>query len=214
MSTSGGRTRNRRGEGGLLRDEIVAAAERILERDGDEAAITLRSVAREAGIAAPSIYAHFADRDAIVDAVLDIAFERLRKLILETTHTLADDPVASLLAGCHAYVDFAVREPARYRVLFGRQREGRPELKAPLTMETVPPEWRHRLEGFQVLVDGLTACIQAGRSDSTDPFADATALWTSLHGAVMMRQFVPGFPWPPFQDAVDALVLRIGRIRS
>lgn len=214
MSTSGGRTRNRRGEGGLLRDEIVAAAERILEREGDEAAITLRSVAREAGIAAPSIYAHFADRDAIIETVLDIAFERLRQRILDTTGAMADDPVASLLAGCHAYVDFAVREPARYRVLFGRLREGRPELKMPLRLEDVPPRWRSRLQAFEVLVDGLAACAAAGRSASTDPFADATALWTSLHGAVMMRQFVPGFPWPPFEETVDALVLRIGRITA
>ena len=212
MSTSGGRTRNRRGEGGLLRDEIVAAAERILEREGDEAAITLRSVAREAGIAAPSIYAHFADRDAIIEAVLDIAFERLRQLVVDSIGESPADPVASLLAGCHAYVDFAVREPARYRVLFGRLREGRPELKLPLRMEDVPPRWRSRLQGFEVLVDGLCACVAAGRSDSTDPFGDATILWTSMHGAVMMRQFVPGFPWPPFDETVDALVLRIGRI--
>ncbi|MDG6102946.1 TetR/AcrR family transcriptional regulator [Dactylosporangium aurantiacum] len=214
MSTSGGRTRNRRGEGGLLRDEIVAAAERILEREGDEAAITLRSVAREAGIAAPSIYAHFADRDAIIETVLDIAFERLRQRIVETTCALPDDPVASLLAGCHAYVDFAVREPARYRVLFGRLREGRPELKMPLRLEDVPPRWRNRLQAFEVLVDGLAACAAAGRSASTDPFTDATILWTSLHGAVMMRQFVPGFPWPPFSETVDALVLRVGRITA
>lgn len=212
MSTPGGRTRNRRGEGGLLRDEIVAAAERILEREGDEAAITLRSVAREAGISAPSIYAHFADRDAIVEAVLDIAFERLRQLILDTAGLLEDDPVGSLLAGCHAYVDFGVREPARYRVLFGRVREGRPELKAPLRLQDVPPQWRHRLQAFEVLVDGLAACAAAGRSASTDPFADATTLWTAMHGAVMMRQFVPGFPWPPLSEAVDAIVLRIGRI--
>ncbi|MEV4515921.1 TetR/AcrR family transcriptional regulator [Dactylosporangium sp. NPDC049525] len=212
MNTSGGRTRNRRGEGGLLRDEIVAAAERILEREGDEAAITLRSVAREAGIAAPSIYAHFADRDAIVEAVLDIAFERLRQLIVDTTGDSHTDPVEALLAGCHAYVDFAMREPARYRVLFNRLREGRPELKLPLRLEDVPPRWRSRLQAFEVLVEGLSACVAAGRSASTDPFADATCLWTSMHGAVMMRQFVPGFPWPPFDETVDALVLRIGRI--
>ncbi|MEV4141828.1 TetR/AcrR family transcriptional regulator [Dactylosporangium sp. NPDC049742] len=213
MTTSGGRTRNRRGEGGLLRDEIVAAAERILEREGDEAAITLRSVAREAGIAAPSIYAHFADRDAVIEAVLDIAFDRLRQIVIDTTTALADDDcVASLLAGCHAYVDFAMREPARYRVLFGRLREGRPDLKMPLKLEDVPPKWRSRLQSFEVLVHALAACVAAGRSTSTDPFADAALVWTALHGAVMMRQFVPGFPWPPFEESVDAVVLRICRI--
>jgi len=126
MSVQVGRTRNRRGEGGLLRDEIVAAAERLLEREGDEDAITLRSVAREAGISAPSIYAHFADREAILDAVLDLAFDRLHSLATETVSAVpGDDPVSVLLAGCHAYADFAQREPARYRVLFARRRAAR-----------------------------------------------------------------------------------------
>ena len=207
MSTPGGRTRNRRGEGGLLRDEIVAAAERILEREGDETAITLRSVAREAGISAPSIYAHFADRDAIVEAVLDVAFERLNKLVVETMAALhdRDDPVVRLLTGCHAYVDFARREPARYRVLFGRRRKSAGDVpRAPL----------RRLESFQTLVDSVAACVAAGRSDSTDPFADAVLLWTAMHGVVMMRQSAPGFPWPPFHESVEALALRIARIRQ
>src|SRR3954471_1001502 len=88
-----GRTRNRRGEGALLRDEIVTAAERLLEREGNEEALTLRSVAREAGISAPSIYTHFADRDAIVETVLDIAFQRLRGVVLHSAEQVTD-PVA------------------------------------------------------------------------------------------------------------------------
>ncbi|MET7395257.1 TetR/AcrR family transcriptional regulator [Dactylosporangium sp. NPDC005572] len=211
-AASGGRTRNRRGEGGLLRDEIVAAAERILEREGNEDALTLRSVAREAGIAAPSIYGHFADREAILDAVLDIAFERLRQHVLAAVAEL-DDPVESLLAGCRAYVRFGFDEPARYTVLFGRRRANRPVVTSAQRLADLPPEWRRRTESFMVMVDGLTACAQAGRSASTDPFADATALWTSLHGAVVMRQFVPGFPWPPVEEAVDEMVRRLALIR-
>ncbi|WP_432975289.1 hypothetical protein [Dactylosporangium sp. CA-233914] len=56
--------------------------------------------------------------------------------------------------------------------------------------------------------------MEAGRSASTDPFADASTLWTSLHGAVTMRQFVPGFPLPPLERTVDDLVHRIALIRS
>jgi AcrR family transcriptional regulator len=211
-TSTGGRTRNRRGEGGLLRDEIVAAAERILEREGNEEALTLRSVAREAGISAPSIYPHFADRDAIIDAVLDIAFERLRLLVLAAANDRSD-PVAALLAGCHAYVDFAMNEPARYRVLFGRQRANRPVIPSPQHLSDLPPDWQLRLESFQVLVDALAACVKAGRSTSNNPFEDATTLWTSMHGAVVMRQFVRGFPWPPLREAIDALVLRLAQIR-
>lgn len=211
-TSTGGRTRNRRGQGALLRDEIVAAAERLLEREGNEEALTLRSVAREAGISAPSIYTHFADRDAIIEAVLDIAFERLRLLVL-TAGQGKDDPVEALLAGCHAYADFGMREPARYRVLFGRQRANRPTLASPDDISQLPVMWQRRLDAFMVLVDGVTKCAQSGRSDSTDPFADASTLWTALHGAVVMRQFVTGFPFPPLAAAVDDLVLRIALIR-
>ncbi|WP_027346322.1 TetR/AcrR family transcriptional regulator [Hamadaea tsunoensis] len=211
-----GRTRNRRGEGGLLRDEIVAAAERILEREGAEDAITLRSVAREANIAAPSIYSHFADRDAIIDAVLDIGYERLRMLIVDVT-AAEPDPVARLLAGARAYAEFAMTDPARYRVLFGRSRAPEaPGLSGPPleTIEGLPDVWQRRLDAFRTLVDAIAACAAAGRSDSTDPFSDATLLWTSMHGAVLMRQFVPRFPWPPLDSAVAELAHRIGRIRD
>ncbi|MFI5912627.1 TetR/AcrR family transcriptional regulator [Dactylosporangium sp. NPDC051541] len=208
-----GRTRNRRGEGALLRDEIVAAAERVLEREGNEEALTLRSVAREAGISAPSIYTHFADRDAILEAVLDIAFERLRGIVLTSAEDVAD-PVERLVAGCQAYARFGMDDPARYRVLFGRQRTGRPTLESVAALADLPEVWRRRLEAFTVLVDALRECVAAGRSTSTDPFADATTLWTSMHGAVVMRQFVPGFPMPPIERAVDDLVHRIGLITA
>jgi AcrR family transcriptional regulator len=209
----GGRTRNRRGEGALLRDEIVAAAERLLEREGDEEALTLRSVAREAGISAPSIYAHFADREAILDAVLDIAFERLRQLVLVAAEVV-EDPVERLKAGCQAYARFGTQEPARYRVLFGRQRANRPPADPLNDISELPEVWRRRHEAFMTMVEALEACVQAGRSASTDPFADATTLWTSLHGAVSMRQFIPGFPLPPLRRTVDDLVERIALIRS
>jgi AcrR family transcriptional regulator len=205
----GGRTRNRRGEGALLRDEIVAAAERLLEREGDEEALSLRSVAREAGISAPSIYTHFADREAILDAVLDIAFERLRRLVRDSAEGI-EDPVQRLRSGCQAYARFGMQEPARYRVLFGRRR-----VQPPAGAGTALPEiWQHRHEAFMTLVEGLADCVKAGRSASTDPYADATTLWTSLHGAVTMRQFVPGFPgFLPLERAIDDLVERVGLIR-
>ena len=68
------RDRNRRGEGGRLREEILQAATDLLERGGNAEAVTLRAIAREVGISAPSIYGHFEDREAIVSAVIDNAF--------------------------------------------------------------------------------------------------------------------------------------------
>ncbi|CAM5674976.1 TetR family transcriptional regulator OS=Streptomyces antimycoticus OX=68175 GN=SANT12839_040660 PE=4 SV=1 [Streptomyces antimycoticus] len=71
------RARNRRGEGSRLREDIISAAAALLDETGDEHAITLRSVARKVGIAAPSIYPHFPDQPAIMLAVVQREFAEL-----------------------------------------------------------------------------------------------------------------------------------------
>src|SRR3984893_14334035 len=68
------RTRNARGEGDRLRDEIIAAAIKVLSTIGAEDPFSLRAVAKEAKIAAPSVYIHFADRNALLQAVLENLF--------------------------------------------------------------------------------------------------------------------------------------------
>jgi AcrR family transcriptional regulator len=55
-AATGPRVRNRRGQGGRLRTDIVTAAAELLDEAGTEQAVTLRAVARRIGIAAPSIY--------------------------------------------------------------------------------------------------------------------------------------------------------------
>ncbi|WP_371477610.1 TetR/AcrR family transcriptional regulator [Kitasatospora sp. NBC_00315] len=196
-----GRHRNRRGEGLRLREEILTAAVRIIERTGSDQALTLRAVAREVGIAAPSIYAHFPDRDAIVDAVIIESLTQLRAAVLGASSEF-DDPVDALLAGCAAYVAFGTREAARYRLLFGS-----PRVKA--EPADCPPG--EGMLAFRTLVDSLEDCVRAGRSASDDPFGDAIALWTALHGQVTLRAGQPDFPWPP-TDTVAQLVRRLGRI--
>ncbi|MEV4614690.1 TetR/AcrR family transcriptional regulator [Kitasatospora sp. NPDC049258] len=197
------RHRNRRGEGPRLREEIVRAAIALIERGGSKESVTLRAVAREVGIAAPSIYGHFADRDAIVDAVVAEALTRLQQTVSAAT-AAQDDPVDSLIAGCAAYVEFGSRDPACYRIVFGSSRHR----TQPVPCERPSPSG---LDVFMALVHSLEACVRAGRSASTDPFADAVALWTALHGQVTLRAALPDFPWPP-TDTVTQLARSLGRV--
>ena len=116
--------RNARGQGARLTEDIVSGALALIEREGTDEAVTLRAVAREIGIAAPSIYAHFPDRAAIMLAVVARVFDELTQAISQARRGAADDPVERLVAGCEAYVAFGLRTPARYRVLFSEQRLG------------------------------------------------------------------------------------------
>ena len=184
--TSGSRStraRNPRGSGARLRGEIVAAAATLIARTGSDQAVTLRSVAREVGISAPSIYGHFSDRDAIVEAVVSESLEQLHLAVADAV-SAHPDPVEGLYAGCSAYVEFGISEPARYRVLFGWSR---PKGQSPQS-DT------RGLAAFNTLVTNLDACVAAGRSASTDTFVDAVSIWTSLHGQVMLRADLPGIP--------------------
>jgi len=194
------RARNPRGSGTRLRGEIVAAAATLIARTGSDQAVTLRSVAREVGISAPSIYGHFSDRDAIVEAVVSESLEQLHLAVADAVAAHAD-PVEGLYAGCSAYVEFGISEPARYRVLFGWSR---PKGQSPQS-DT------RGLAAFNTLVTNLDACVDAGKSTSTDTFVDAVSIWTSLHGQVMLRADLPEFPWPS-TDTVSEMVRSLARL--
>src|SRR4051794_7641197 len=63
------RQRAPRGSGDRLRHEIIDAATELLLETGQARAVSIRSVAQRAGVTSPSIYLHFDDKDALLDAV-------------------------------------------------------------------------------------------------------------------------------------------------
>src|SRR5271156_1116793 len=185
------RAPNRRGEGAKLREEILDAARALVE-EGGEPTVTLRAVARRVGIAAPSIYAHFADRDAILSALVDEAFDELRDVVSSAMQA-ENEPSARLRSATTAYFEFATRRPHRYQLAFAaRDANRRPRESA--------------TRAFEVLVGAVAACVEAGVSTSDDPFGDATAIWVALHGYAVMRSSRPAFPWPPIDTTLDRIV--------
>ncbi|MEV6634331.1 TetR/AcrR family transcriptional regulator [Actinoplanes sp. NPDC051470] len=187
------RTRNRRGEGARLRDEIVGAAVDLLDETGDQSAITLRSVARRVGIAAPSIYRHFPDQPAIMLAVVQQALTELEGELRAAMAAAGDDPRRQLYAVSHAYLGFAEKHPERYRSVFGGL--WKPALgESSVTADDLAALGDATLG---LLAEILEACVTAGHSTSTAPAADAVALWLGLHGLAHQRSVSAVWPWPP-----------------
>ena len=209
------RQRNARGQGARLTEDIVTAALALIERSGSDEAVTLRAVAREVGIAAPSIYAHFADRDAIVTAVVVRVFDELAEAIKAGAQAAGPDPVGQLVAGCAAYVDFGLRHPARYGVLFAGPHGPAENYCQPVALD---PDGRPVLEwgaeAFSLLLQAIQDCVTAGVSASTDVLADATAVWVALHGTVTLRTTLPRFPWPPLAPQLRHQVLALARVTT
>lgn len=200
------RARNRRGEGGRLRDDIVAAAVELLDEAGDERAITLRSVARKVGIAAPSIYPHFPDQPAIMLAVVRQEFSGLENSLRSILDETDDGPRRRLYAVCNAYLEFARLHPERYRTMFGGLWV--PDLgESSLTTQDLATLG---IETMQILVDALGDCVAAGQSTSTDPSADAVALWLGLHGLAHQRAVTRAFPWP--EGIADRIITTLAHL--
>ncbi|WP_369069573.1 TetR/AcrR family transcriptional regulator [Kineococcus terrestris] len=197
------RTRNPRGEGSRLRGEILDAARELLQEGSG--AVTLRAVARAAGISAPSIYRHFEDVDAVLRAVVDEAFADLARRLREAAAG-ASTPVGRLVAVCEGYLDFAREQPQRYRLMFG----GVWDASAGADEAQRAERAGMGMDAFAVLVERLAECVEAGASTSADVPADAVALWVGLHGLADLRTTTPLFPWP--EGLADSLVRSLSRL--
>uniref|UniRef100_A0AAU3GP09 TetR/AcrR family transcriptional regulator n=1 Tax=Streptomyces sp. NBC_01401 TaxID=2903854 RepID=A0AAU3GP09_9ACTN len=191
------RPRNRRGEGVRLRAEILAAATGLLDHD-DGRDVTLRAVARAVGIAAPSIYPHFPDRPALVLAVVREAFAELSGRLVVAVED-AGDAERGLYAACYAYLDFAAAHPGRYRAMYGGLRN--PVVAGDLA--------RLGARTPRLFAGVIADCVAAGRSTSTNPSADAVALWLGLHGLAHQLTVSHAYPWP--DDFVRRFVAPLSR---
>jgi AcrR family transcriptional regulator len=103
---------------GDLRRALVEATSRLVEEYGLEG-FTLRAAARLAGVSDGAPYHHFADREALLAAVAEHGFRKLCDEMSESAERERGGPQRKGVAMGVAYVLFAARNPARFRLMFG-----------------------------------------------------------------------------------------------
>jgi len=197
MSTSTTKPRRKRaprGQGERLREEILAAAERLLIETGDDEAVSIRAVADAVGVTPPSIYLHFEDKNALIFAVCERQFERLDR-VTEEAAAASDDPLESLRLRGKAYVRFGLENPEHYRILFMG--------KAKATPEEFDDERLRVAASFDHLVGAVQRCMDAGEIPHSDAFFVALGMWIAVHGLTSLLIAKPDFPWPGAEDLVD-----------
>ncbi len=104
------RRRASRGSGEQLREEIIAATKDLLAESASSDAVSIRAVADAVGVTSPSIYLHFADKDALIEAVVADVFAELDAAMVAAGNAV-ELPLAKLRAYGLAYVKFAVAHP-------------------------------------------------------------------------------------------------------
>jgi AcrR family transcriptional regulator len=201
MASARTRQRNARGEGNRLRSEIVEATIRLIDARIER--LTLRAIAREAGITGPSIYDHFPDIESIRNEVIRSCYEDLIARIRTAQQGVAD-PVGRLEATCVTYTSFGADYPHRYALLFRAERDQDEKLAVGKTGAAA----------LQTLVDGIASCRDAGLSTSTDPYDDALAVWSAIHGLTTLRSSRPHFARLHRDELLRSIIHRLACITS
>ena len=98
----------------MTRDRIFAAAKTVLEREGI-AGLTIRKVAKRAGMSPMAMYRHFADKDALLNALVEDGLAGWEKVVRSLR---AEDPMEWLDELTEAFLDFALTQPHRFDAAF------------------------------------------------------------------------------------------------
>lgn len=161
---------------GDLHDALLEAAERVLERDG-LAGLTLRAVAREAGVSHAAPTHHFGDLTGLLSELAAIGFRRFNAAMVAAgeTETL---PLLKAMARAKAYVAYAQARPGMYGLMF---RTERLDMKRPSLNEAATASF-----------EGLASAVGAGRNEkltgdalgalSLDQAAAIARAWSLVHG--------------------------------
>jgi AcrR family transcriptional regulator len=188
------RRRAPRGSGEQLREEILDAATDLLLETGHAKAVSIRSVAHRVGVTPPSIYLHFADKDALLDAVCARYFEKLDEEMQQVT---ADQPstIDVLRAQGLAYVRFALKTPELYRIAM--MAESRPGSDVDMALNA---------SAFVHMRNSVQSLIDEGIYPPGDPTVKALELWTAGHGVAAMLISRPYLPWGDAEEFADRVL--------
>ncbi|MEU4342007.1 TetR/AcrR family transcriptional regulator [Nocardia sp. NPDC023852] len=156
---------------GALRDALLAACLRLIETEG-LAAVSLRRVAREAGVSTGAPYHHFPDRAALLATLSTQGFQLLGAQ-LTAARAGAETPMSALTALARSYVRFSREQPAYFRLMF------RPELSQP---DKHPDAMAAGDAAFAVLADAIAECVRNGALPADKADALAVMFWGLGHG--------------------------------
>ncbi|GAA2637271.1 TetR/AcrR family transcriptional regulator [Paractinoplanes durhamensis] len=186
---------------GDLEARLVAAGVELLAEAGTDA-LSLREIARRAGVSHGAPRRYFPTHQALLAAIARQGYRKLGDLVAATIGDHTAGPRAALLALGRQYVEFARTEPGMFALMFRHDllrgnNIGLREESTPL---------------FGVLVEMLK------RAGGAQPTAQAAALWAALHGIAQLwhwgtLQVVTGFddPEPLLVAAVDT---HLGRVTT
>jgi len=159
---------------GNLREALLEAAIALIAEVGPMA-FTLREVARRAGVSHNAPYRHFRDKEDLMNAVATEGYRELTEAMQEAARKHAGALEKLKYAGM-AYIDFALRRPEHFAIMFDAPLSGAPHHESNDAAKAA----------FSTLVNLVKTAQQAGELAPGDPMEFAYLAWTMVHGVAKL----------------------------
>ncbi|MFO7693901.1 MAG: TetR/AcrR family transcriptional regulator [Vicinamibacterales bacterium] len=172
-----------------MRQEILDAASRLFVEEGFER-VTMRRIAAQIEYSPTTIYLHFKDKDELLRAVCDETFSQLAAK-LERLQRMSGTPLGYLREGLRTYVDFGLANPNQYTVTFLRPSP------ADSGAGGAGGGFEASIGGraFDLLRQGVGACVESGDIRTASVDMTAQALWAGVHGLTALFITAADFPF-------------------
>jgi AcrR family transcriptional regulator len=161
---------------GDLKNALIEAGIRILAKEG-VGGLSLRKVAKQAGVSHSAPYAHFADKQSLIAAISTEGFRRLYVQLDAAVLAHKRNPKRQLTEGARAYIQFALDNTDTFKIMFSGALEK--EKDYPSFVEI-----SHKT--FERVADIVRACQDAGVLRPAPPEIMAVTVWGQLHGIVSL----------------------------
>lgn len=183
-----------------LREDILKVSRTLLVKDGF-GKMSMRKIAKRAGVSATSIYLHFQNKDELLLALIQASIAELAGA-LEENLSDSDDSVTKLEKMAHAFVDFALNNPQEYEIIY---------MVRPEEMPKFPKEKFQQIRKiYEMLADIIAEGNQSGSLTADDPMMSAYMLWAQLHGVasvIISKRLDTRIPTGEFvSQAVDNII--------
>jgi AcrR family transcriptional regulator len=160
-----------------LRKRISKAAQELFLEGGLEN-VSMRKVAKMAGVSAPAIYRHYENKDdlllELIDEGLSILEEYLAPALKEPT------PLERLNKLADRFLDFAIEQPKYFEFAFMVPSRSISDVRT----ELAGKNW----VTFNLALEQISACMKEGIFKEDDPLGTAITIWAGVYGLVALHR--------------------------
>ncbi len=176
------------------REKILDAARELFLTHGYEA-VSMRKVAEQIEYSPTAIYVHFANKEDLFHELCNEDFAKLAEVFQSAD--IPADPIERIRAVGRLYIDFGLRYPNHYKLMFMT-----PHALVPLTEEDHEIKGNPESDAYAFLKLSVEQAIQEGRlrQDLIDAELICQTLWAAVHGVISLQIAKQGDAWVEWRD--------------